>query len=132
MLCTLISQRLLTGLIMVSFWLNCRLCFSGQIFSWIKNYLSDRYQSVQIDCKYSDAILSTSGIPQASNLGPFLFLLFVNYITTVFVSSLFLSFADDLNFFKFSCYEYFLDDIEITPSQQTNIQDVSCVYPMDV
>ena len=48
------------------------------IISWISSYLSDRYQSVWIDHIFSDLLPNSLGVPQGSNLGPLLFLIFFN------------------------------------------------------
>ena len=48
---------------------------------------------------YNDAIsgnfTNTSGVPQSSNLGPFLFILFINDLSSVLKFSDYLLFADD-------------------------------------
>ena len=45
---------------------------------WISSYLSERYQSVWIDHVFSDFMKNSTGVPQGSNLGPLLFLIFFN------------------------------------------------------
>ena len=45
---------------------------------WVKSYMSDRYQAVWIDHVLSDLVQCDVGVPQGSNLGPLLFMLYVN------------------------------------------------------
>ena len=52
--------------------------FKEDIITWICSYLSDRYQSVWIDHIFSDLLPNNMGVPQGSNLGPLLFLIFFN------------------------------------------------------
>ena len=52
-------------------------CFSSALL-WLKNYLSDRQQCVNIAGTLSDTKVLRSGVPQGSILGPTLLLLFIN------------------------------------------------------
>ena len=52
--------------------------FKEDIITWICSYLSDRYQSVWIDHIFSGLLPNNIGVPQGSNLGPLLFLIFFN------------------------------------------------------
>ena len=51
---------------------------SGKILKWMSNYLLDRLQCVAVEGFESDLCHITSGVPQGSLLGPFLFLLYIN------------------------------------------------------
>ena len=62
--------------------------------SWIKSYLSDRYQAVWIDSKLSEFLHCDTGVPQGSNLGPLFFLIFFNDLPDS-VSSAVDAYADD-------------------------------------
>ena len=45
--------------------------------SWVKSYMCDRYQAVWIDHALTDLLHCDVGVPQGSNLGPLLFMLYV-------------------------------------------------------
>ena len=74
--------------------------FSGSYLSWIRSYLDNRRQSVEVCGKTSREVLVTSGVPQGSHIGPMLFLLFINDVTTCFKYSKVLMYADDLKFYN--------------------------------
>ena len=52
--------------------------FDNDIMSWVESYLTNRFQAVWIDHAMSDFLPSRVGVPQGSNLGPLLFLIFYN------------------------------------------------------
>ena len=70
----------------------------GNVLGWIRNFLTDRSQRVQIQGSFSKWKPVTSGIPQGSFLGPFLFILFINNLSDV-VKSFSSLFADDTKIF---------------------------------
>jgi len=72
----------------------------GNLLSWFRSYLSSRTQSVRVHDGFSRPIIVSSGVPQGSHLGPLLFSIFINDISSVFIDYNFLLFADDLKFFK--------------------------------
>ena len=71
----------------------------GNLLRWFISYLSNRQQAVQINGFISQCVPVTSGVPQGSILGPFLFIIFINDISSCFKNSKFLLYADDLKVF---------------------------------
>ncbi|MES9881396.1 MAG: reverse transcriptase domain-containing protein [Sedimenticola sp.] len=67
---------------------------TGKVYSWIKEFLSDRTQRVVINGKKSEWRNVKSGIPQGSVLGPILFLVYINDLPNT-VTCLIKLFADD-------------------------------------
>ena len=68
---------------------------NGQLLSWIKNYLSDRSQSVVLDGLSIRPTSVIPGAPQGTVLAPLLFLVYINDITTS-VNSIIKLYADDV------------------------------------
>ena len=67
---------------------------SGDLLAWIKAFLTGRRQRVVVNSTLSPWTLVTSGVPQGSVLGPFLFTLFFSGIPST-VNNFCLLFADD-------------------------------------
>ena len=66
----------------------------GEILRWIISFLSNRTQQVVVSGTQSLSCSVLSGVPQGSVLGPVLFLLYINDITSEIQSQVRL-FADD-------------------------------------
>lgn len=66
----------------------------GEIIAWVQDFLFNRSQFVIFEHFASDTVPVTSGVPQGSVLGPLLFLVYINDITTNIDSKIKL-FADD-------------------------------------
>ena len=68
--------------------------FKEDIMNWVTSYLSNRYQTVWIDHIFSDLLPNRLGVPQGSNLGPLLFLIFFNDLPC-FIKESIECYADD-------------------------------------
>lgn len=68
----------------------------GQAWNWIKSYLADRKQYVQVKGGKSDTTGVSVGVPQGSVLGPLLFLVYVDDMG-YFLRGKLIQFADDSN-----------------------------------
>ena len=68
---------------------------NGKANSWFKSYLTNRTQYTEVGDTQSEIGYIKCGVPQGSVLGPLLFLLYINDITTTTNALDFILFADD-------------------------------------
>ena len=71
----------------------------GSAHEWFRSYLSGREQFVEFDNVSSNVLKVQCGVPQGSNLGPLLFLIYINDLAFVSPKLFAILFADDSNFF---------------------------------
>ena len=71
----------------------------GDALQWFSSYLSGRKQVCKINHELSNPILNTCGIPQESNLGPLLFLIYINDLPNCLKFTKTSMFADDTNMY---------------------------------
>ena len=77
----------------------------GNLYNWIDDFLTHRRQRVVMNSTKSEWTNILSGIPQGSVLGPLLFLLYINDLSSV-VQSYIKIFADDTKLFSAIKDEY--------------------------
>ena len=82
----------------------------GKLFKWFESYISSRKQCVFINNSKSPLVNTNAGVPQASVLGPLLFLLYVNDIADNLLSLTRL-FADDTSLSYSSQSPYTIEDV---------------------
>ena len=80
----------------------------GSALDWLQSYLCNRQQFVEFEGYSSNMQYLQCGVPQGSNLGPLLFLLYINDLAYVSPNLFAILFADDSNFF---CTGKDIDDL---------------------
>ena len=74
-----------------------KLCNYRISLGWFKSYLSDRTQKYSVNGHLSNAASVSVGVPQGSNLGPLLFLIYINDFPNCLSVVSPKMFADDTN-----------------------------------
>ena len=74
-----------------------RLNFPPGFLHWLQDYLRDRYQSVRIKNCVSNPTFVSSGIPQGSLLGPYLFILYCYDLRPELETTFMTQYADDVS-----------------------------------
>lgn len=91
---------------------------SPVLLLWLESYLTDRHCVGRILNNFSDPFYPSLGEPQGSNLGPLLFFIFINEISTCVVNSNVLLFADYIKpFLSISL----IDDSDLLQSDASHI-----------
>lgn len=72
----------------------------GNLFRWFTSYVHNRCQTVVLSGYASSSMFIPSGVPQGSILGPLLFAIFVNDVSSCFPHSKILLYADDMKILK--------------------------------
>ena len=69
----------------------------GNWLAWLRSYLTNRHQFVEMDGVKSTLAPITVGVPQGSVLGPLLFLIYINDLPAALEKLTTIMFADDTN-----------------------------------
>ena len=74
----------------------------GTVLSWFRSYLTKRFQTVLLQGIHSDLIELCCGVPQGSVLGPILFILYTQPLTSVILKHpvSHILYADDMQVYK--------------------------------
>ena len=111
---------------------------SSHVLRWVADYLTSRSQCVVVEGDRSDVAKFLSGVPQGSILGPLLFLIYIDEISSVSLSpgSRRVIYADDVCIYRPISsnrnFRYVQDDIEVVDEWSTenylNLNPSKCKY----
>ena len=83
--------------------------------TWFESYLTNRTQKCRVNRQLSNFAPVTCGVPQSSNLGPILFLIYINDLPNCLNHAIPRMFADDTIISDFSISMHFLLSVLISP-----------------
>ena len=89
-----------------------------KMIDWVESFLTGRFQQVAVNGVLSTAALILSGVPQGTVLGPILFLIFINDITSCICNCTMRCFADDTRIMRRISRE---TDVPILQSELDNV-----------
>ena len=77
---------------------QAKFAINGTALDWLQSFVTDRSQYIAVGDERSETTILSSGVPQGSTLGPFLFALYMSPIDDVICSreSQYHQYADDL------------------------------------
>ena len=73
---------------------------TDKLWTWFQSYLSDHRQFVSINNCSSDPLSVKSGVPQGSIVGPLLFVIYINDLSSSIMYSNLFKFADKVKYYK--------------------------------
>ncbi|KAJ4435965.1 hypothetical protein ANN_18588 [Periplaneta americana] len=85
--------------------------FSDNALAWMDSYLRERQQCVSINNRYSTWRTTKTGVPQGSVLGPLLFSIYINDISSNLTSCRHHIYADDIQIYLHTRPNYINDAI---------------------
>jgi hypothetical protein len=102
----------------------CKMGAPTHLLCWLRNYLTDRCQRVCWQGENSEWTFITSGVPQGSVLGPFLFAASINHLRPIHPSrTILVKYADDLTFIhKIRPHELDLSSEEVRQAESDSSQ----------
>ena len=101
----------------------------SKLLSWFRSYLTCRHHRTVIDGCESSLLPISSGVPQGSNLGPLLFIIYINTAPKAIHSSTTVQlYADDMKCFRIIDNT---DDVQQLQSDLSNLNDWSANHFME-